>query len=430
MHAKLGALSIGLALCLTTSVSLGASAIQWQPTLERAQVVAAHSNRLVLVHFWGNGCPPCAWMEREVFTRQDVASSVDRGYVAVKINKDQFPDVARQFGVAAVPTDVIITPQGQVLGNYVGKVPAAEFVGRLNQISQRVLAPSGQGYAVQTQGPVNRSLAQTQAYAQQVPNQQPPHPNAGYGMGAPVGSQPGPYPQQGADPAMAAQMNPRYAEQYGPGPSVSPAPGPGQNPAQYGMNPGQPMTAGMGTASYGANPYPPNSQMPPMDPAAQVPGHAAPQQPATAPVDGNPPLALEGFCSVSLEKTMRVDPEPKWIPGDPRWGLRHEGRTYLFAGPDEQQAFFSNPNLYAPVLSGNDIVLHAEQRRQMPGVREFGARWRDRVYLFSSRESFEKFQANPTFYENALPGGQQAAGPGEMPGQQIGATMNPPHGYR
>ena len=428
MHAKFGALTIGLALCLTTSVSLGASAVQWQPTLERAQVVAAHSNRLVLVHFWGNGCPPCAWMEREVFSRQDVASSVDRGYVAVKINKDQFPDIARQFGVAAVPTDVIVTPQGQILGNYVGKVSAADFVGRLNQISQRMLASAGQSYGVQAQGPANPSLAQTQPYAQQVPNQQPPHPNS-YGVGAPAGGQPVPtYPPQGGQQARAAQMNPRYSEQYGGAASASPAPSVGQNPAQYGMNSEQIVTAGMGTASRPANPYPPNGHVAPMNPGVQNPGLPSPQRSA-APVE-NPPLALEGFCAVSLERTMRLDPEPKWIPGDPRWGLRHEGRTYLFAGPEEQQAFFSNPNLYAPVLAGNDIVLHVEQQRQMPGVREFGARWRDRVYLFSSRENYEKFQANPTFYENALLGPQQAAGPAEMPGQQIGSTMNPPYGYR
>jgi protein disulfide-isomerase len=128
---------------------------------------------------------------------------------------------------------------------------------------------------------------------------------------------------------------------------------------------------------------------------------------------------------------MRLDPQPKWIPGDPRWGVLHEGRTYLLAGPEEQQVFLDNPWFFAPVLSGNDPVFQVEQSRQMPGVREFGARWRDRVYLFSSRENYEKFQANPEFYEREVLGLQQAAAKlQQQAGQQLGGRMNLPYGYR
>lgn len=424
MHAKLGAMSIGLALCLTVGASLGASAVQWQPSLERAQVVAAHSNRLVLVHFWGNGCPPCAWMEREVFSRQDVAGAIDQGFVAVKVNKDQFPNLARQFGVAAVPTDVIMTPQGQVLGSYVGKTSAAEFVGRLNQVVQRTTPPANQNYAAQPGGNGYQGDA---AYAQQMPAQQPPYPNQGLVAGAGGAALPAnsPYPQQAPGYTLPAQPAPRYSDQFGQVANGS-SNGPALNSGQYEMNPSQETVPPAGANPYAANAYTPNS---PMGVQPQTPSQPS-QQAAAQPAEGNPPLALDGFCPVSLERTMRLDPQPKWVPGDPRWGLRHEGRTYLFAGPDEQQAFFSNPNFYAPVLSGNDVVFQVEQGRQVPGLREFGARWRDRVYLFSCRESYDKFQANPTMYENEILGQQQAASPARMPGQQNGTAMNPAFGYR
>lgn len=399
MHVKLGAWSIALALCLTAGVCLGASAVQWQPSLERAQILAAHSNRLVLVHFWGDGCPPCEWMEREVFSRPDVAQAIDRGFVAVKINRDQSPGVAGQFGVAAVPTDVVITPQGQVLGSHMGATSAPEFVDRLNQTAQRGLPPTGPNYVGETWA----IPAQT-AYSQQG-SQVQPQPNAAYVPGASANriSQSGsPFPQQSpaVNQALAAQTIPQYSGQYGMGPNSSPG---------YDTNPPAAATA----RQPGFSPQPPDQQL------------------AAAPTTGNPPFALEGFCAVSLERTMRLDPQPRWVPGDPRWGLRHEGRTYLFAGPEEQQAFFDNPNFYAPVLSGYDAVLQIEQGQQVPGVREFGARWRDRVYLFSSRESFEKFQSNPGFYENRILGPQQAvAGPARSSAQNVGAAMNPAHGYR
>jgi protein disulfide-isomerase len=164
--------------------------------------------------------------------------------------------------------------------------------------------------------------------------------------------------------------------------------------------------------------------------SGRLPQSPSMQQAVAQPAGGNPPLALDGFCPVSLERTMRLDQQPKWVQGDPRWGILHEGRTYLFAGPEEQQIFYSNPYFYAPVLSGNDAVLQVEQGLQTPGAREFGARWRDRVYLFSCRENYDKFRANPTFYENEIIGSQQVvARPAQVPGQPVGAA-NAPYGYR
>ncbi|MHB8902201.1 MAG: thioredoxin family protein [Thermoguttaceae bacterium] len=446
MHAKSGALSLALALCLTTGACLGASAISWQPSLERAQILAAHSNRLVLVHFWGNGCPPCEWMEREVFTRPDVAQALDRGFVAVKINKDQSPGDASQFGVAAVPTDVIITPQGQVVGSFVGRATAAEFVDRLNQVAQRFMPANAGMYADGSRGPAGPA-----AYSPLTlpTSSQPGTPGPGYPAGAPtVGMNPAAQ-QPVADPALVAQAIPQYSQQYGMGPNPAGPYGPNLASSQPGGNPAWDAASPMGVSPPNPGAYAANSQTPPdmgsyaadsQLPSApggpqQAPfGQQPPVQSMTGdPLGGNPPLGLDGFCPVSLEKTMRLDPQPKWMPGDARWGLRHEGRTYLFAGPAEQQAFFDNPNFYAPVLSGNDAVLQVEQGRPVPGAREFGARWRDRVYLFSTRESFEKFQSNPAFYENQILGSQQAAaGPAPSPSQNsdLGAAMGPAYGYR
>ena len=234
--------------------------------------------------------------------------------------------------------------------------------------------------------PDNQGLAYSQGYPQQNVPMQPAQPNmAGAGTGPAYGSnQPSP-PYAQLQPGMAnqtmpAQVTPRYSEQYDGGAQMGMGPA-GQPPiSQPGMAPGQDLAMGS-NQPYTGNPNPSGSGMTPNNGMGQPAGAmaASPTQPyAPGPQDGNPPLGLDGFCPVSLERTMRVDPQPRWIPGDPRWGLRHEGRTYLFAGPDEQQAFYNNPNYYAPVRSGADVVLQVEQGVEVPGVREFGARWRNR----------------------------------------------------
>ena len=437
MHVKFGALAIGFALCLATGVSHGASAVQWQPSLERAKILAAHSNRLVLVHFWGNGCPPCAWMEREVFTRPEVGQAVDQAFVAVKINKSQLPGTASQFGVVAVPTDVIITPQGQILEKFQGSAPPAQFINRLTQVAQRnmpaVRGPATQAYASQMPAANGQG-----GYPPPVPPTQPQL-NSGYSVGAPANSFASSNPPQPQLPAVGdqnlAQAAPRYSDQYNGGNGY--AQGLASNQAglaPQGMSPPVSATTQPGLPPSSPTAYPANPQMPQAGAMANqaIPPMQQGGQPANpAGMGGNPPLALEGFCPVSLERTMRSD-NPQWIRGDARWGAQHEGRTYLFAGPDEQKAFFDNPNFYAPVLSGNDAVFQVERGQQIRGLREFGARWKDHVYLFSSKESFEKFQANPTFYESRVLGTQQAvAGPaGQLPSANADAAMYQGYGYR
>ena len=107
---------------------------------------------------------------------------------------------------------------------------------------------------------------------------------------------------------------------------------------------------------------------------------------------GSMPLGLEGYCPVTLaEKGV-------WTEGRAQWGVRHRGRTYLFAGPEQQQAFLASPDRYAPALSGDDPVTVVDQGKSLPGRRAYGVTYQSRMYLFSSSETRAQFAANPERY--------------------------------
>ena len=72
--------------------------------------------------------------------------------------------------------------------------------------------------------------------------------------------------------------------------------------------------------------------------------------------------------------------------------------TYLFAGPEEQKKFLADPDHYSPVLSGNDPVLAFDRGQLQMGRREFGTFYDNRIYLFTSNESLEKFRQNAHRY--------------------------------
>ena len=117
--------------------------------------------------------------------------------------------------------------------------------------------------------------------------------------------------------------------------------------------------------------------------------------PQPAPPADHPPVALDGYCAVSL-----ID-QQAWKKADPRWGAIHRGRTYLFAGLEQQQRFLANPDYYTPVLSGYDPVVFAETGRLVEGKRKHGVFSGDQkteVYLFADEANLDRFSQAPQRY--------------------------------
>jgi len=438
----------------------------WYEDLGAARRVAMETNRLLLVHFWAEWCRPCRQMEAEVFSRPDVLSALATNYVAVKINYDRAPNLVRDFRIESIPADVIVTPNGEILQKFVGGSSPERYIDRINQVAytyqQRramlakttnppnppVAAPSASGYvsapfATMSQSPSSVPGASTyQPPALAMNSGSAPAPfgtpeatgnyQGGYSNPqTPAAPPPGalPYNQLAVSPPVSAPLQNQAQDQP---PAVSsPSWGYGNTPAAVPESPalvaGSPvqvpqnqMPAGspQGFQPPAENPAPhggrwdsqtladsrsASSSTPGTTPSSAAPSGASsvPTRSSSKPKveipPGNPPLALEGYCPVSLTDKQR------WVLGNPRWGARHEGRTYLFAGPEEQQKFLANPDRYAPVLSGLDVVQLVESTQMTDGRREFGAWFGGRVYLFSSEESYQKFSADPYRYINGLP---------------------------
>jgi len=106
---------------------------------------------------------------------------------------------------------------------------------------------------------------------------------------------------------------------------------------------------------------------------------------------------MDGYCSVQLVENNR------WVPGvrgRVDCGVIHRERLYLFAGPNEARRFLADPDRYAPVLSGHDVVLAMDQNQLVPGLRKYGVFYDTdkRVYLFASQASRDRFWQAPERY--------------------------------
>jgi protein disulfide-isomerase len=370
-------------------------------------------------------------MESEVFNQPGLGAALLVNYVPVKINADMMPSTATKYGITGLPTDIIITPQGQVVDMMRGQIEATQYLARLNQIASARHQNAGQTAQVPANIPAhpaadrpaaeqpvasNQSTANTSLsddrYAEYYRRNPGNQPNSSPAMPAGESSQPNP---ASVSPPYGQQVPGAGPELSGPGLIQSPAisaqqvrniaPPPVANipsvntpsvnlpsanvPQQATASPPQPFAANTAQQS------PPsfNPSTPP--PLANAGQQAAPiSSPAVQQPAANPPLCLDGFCPVTL-----VDKQ-QWVPGDRRYGAIHRGRTYLFTGSEEQRRFFTDPDRYAPIISGNDIVQAMEKGQAVPGMREHGVVYNGHIFLFADEAALAKFSKNPAYYAN------------------------------
>jgi protein disulfide-isomerase len=362
-------------------------------------------------------------LEGTVFNQPAVASSIETRFVPVKLNADQSQATAQAFGITQVPTDVVITPQGQVVGKLNCPGSPTAYVSELIQVANRFDSRSGgsfdqavanapaasqlnQAYAglnIGTPAPTSAATPPTVSQPQ-VAVVAPPVGDR-YAQAAAASSMNPAYQQAGTQAVSSVapqspEMGDRYASAAVQPRQSAPQTAPAQVMNQYANAPQQAAPA----ANMASPPITP-IQAPASDvaatagqvaPSAANPGTASmtampPAHPQLPP--GSPPLAFDGYCPVSMKKHWR------WLPGNAQFGAVHRGRTYLFQGQAEQQEFLANPDFYSPALSGQDPVLAVDQSQSVAGRREHSLEYNGQFYLFSSEATLQQFSGNPQRYD-------------------------------
>ncbi|MBL8817575.1 MAG: thioredoxin family protein [Planctomyces sp.] len=115
---------------------------RWLSSFDEAKQLATTHQLPLVIHFEAPWCGACRTMDASVMNEKPVTEALSQTIVGVRVNADESPDLISRFGIASLPTEVVIAPDGTELGRYVGGTSLSSYVARLKTLSDKVIDPA------------------------------------------------------------------------------------------------------------------------------------------------------------------------------------------------------------------------------------------------------------------------------------------------
>ncbi|PAY17139.1 protein-disulfide isomerase [Rhodopirellula sp. SM50] len=389
-------------LVVFTLTSLGAQSSQaqiaWEGKLRDAHSKAKQQGKLMLLHFYTDNCIYCDRLEAGAFRSASVSQSINQNFVPVKVHGTKNPKLAEMFKVTKYPTDVIVTTDGKALSHSVSPQQPDRYIAMLTdaQVSY-AKARSTLASAEQTAPAAHSTSAAHTATAPAASVAMTTTPPA---TTPPTTMAPDSLPVQIPAPgAVAPTATPSVATP----PTATPAAVTGTSRQNQFMLPGD-STGRVRSASVTKSGSVQASLASARTSGMTLPGDAAATQPTgdttaskTTDSASKPELAIQGYCAVSVVN------RGEWVEGKPELGVIHLGKLYLFADKDSMELFLSDPIPFTPMLNEIDVVRFFEEKKIVPGKREWGVidPIHNRMFFFADEAAMLHFEKSFDRYLDA-----------------------------
>jgi thiol-disulfide isomerase/thioredoxin/YHS domain-containing protein len=408
------------------------SEIAWSEDLVATMELAQRTGKPVLVHFYGDHCPPCRMLEKKAFKDPQLIQAIGEHVLAVRINAERDTKIAARFRVNRWPTDVYLHPNGdEIYRNISAQDPAAyeRTVMKVAEKNQRLIgqlktkpfeptrsdlmAAELKAAELKAAVPANEAMESDKDVRVSLASSQSTTAPASSPV---VASLKGPARVRLSEIAVTSVDTADVAIN-----NQSPLP----TPPSVSLQDQQPLVVEAPVPSVEAPSVEAPSVEVPLPAAPSLPQTTEPQttEPQTAepqtteqiaqPTKVEPSLptavAMGGFCPVSLAMAIEASKtgatsSPAWVQGHGDFAVRHRGRVYHCVSEEALSKFLESPDLYAPVLSGCDLVEYSKSGKWIDGDCRFGFIDKEtgRIFLFSSSLNCQEFAQNCESYSSMV----------------------------
>ena len=118
--------------------------IIWEENLDSAFNLASLHNKIIMIEFMAEWCPPCKRMEKETFTNERVIKRSSE-FIFVKIDVDKHQDIAneykrnaKKYGGIGIPNIIFIDNDKNVIHQTVGFLNADQLITVMNTVLKNI----------------------------------------------------------------------------------------------------------------------------------------------------------------------------------------------------------------------------------------------------------------------------------------------------
>jgi uncharacterized protein YyaL (SSP411 family) len=112
------------------------SPITWQPDIFTAHKAALQDGKPMLLVFGAEWCGYCKKLEQTTLAHPELSKYINENFVPVHLDLDRDSRVAEILKVEALPCTVVISPQADLLDQFVGYLEAPGYYKKLAAAEQ------------------------------------------------------------------------------------------------------------------------------------------------------------------------------------------------------------------------------------------------------------------------------------------------------
>jgi len=118
--------------------------IKWGNNLDSAFAIASKSNKIIMIDFMAEWCPPCKKMDNKTFSNTNIIEKSNE-FIPVRIDVDKHKDIAeeyngnaRKYGGIGIPNILFLDKEKNIIRQIVGFHNVDQLMGIMDSVLMKL----------------------------------------------------------------------------------------------------------------------------------------------------------------------------------------------------------------------------------------------------------------------------------------------------